>query len=555
MKESPEDEKRFEILEAYVHRLQTDESVDCEEVLRDHPEMQSTFHLLEVLDQFAPSAPTDTAQGEDTFHLSGTGQILPCAFGRYELLEEIGRGGMGVVYKARQEDLDRTVAVKMILSSHLASPEHVRRFHVEAKIAARLRHPNIVHIHDVGQLHGQHYFAMEYVEGESLAEKLQRESLDSGAAAQLVATITRAVAHLHRQDLVHRDLKPSNIMLDDQGQPYVTDFGLAKVFSGDSSQTATGVIAGTPSYMAPEQAAGRNKEVGPACDVYSLGAILYELLTGRPPFHEENPLDTLVQVLQREPVLPRKLNPKVSRGLELICLKCLAKQPGERYESADALADDLERFSRGEPLSARPPHVGQLMLRWMRRQPALATRLGAMGLFYSVELYNVYVAQTINIADPESADAAFHWRISAIMAVWATLSIVCQRMLDGPRHTIPARLVWGTLDSILLLVVLLVADGAASPLVIAYPLLIVGSGLWFRERFVWYITATSILSYTILIVDFYCWRTWLQDGFDACYDRHVFFLAGLAIMGMGVATLVHRVRALSRYYGASFRQT
>ncbi len=553
MKESPEDAKRFEILEAYVRRLQTDESVDREEVLRDHPELQSTFHLLEALDEFAPSAPTDTAQGEDTFHLSGTGQILPCAFGRYELLEEIGRGGMGVVYKARQEDLDRTVAVKMILSSHLASPEHVRRFHVEAKIAARLRHPNIVHIHDVGQLHGQHYFAMEYVEGESLAEKLQRESLDSGAAAHLVATIARAVAHLHRQDLVHRDLKPSNIMLDDQGQPYVTDFGLAKVFSGDSSQTATGVIAGTPSYMAPEQAAGRNKEVGPACDVYSLGAILYELLTGRPPFHEENPLDTLVQVLQREPVLPRKLNPKVSRGLELICLKCLAKQPGERYESADALADDLERFSRGEPLSARPPHAGQLLLRWMRRQPALATRLGAMGLFYSVELYNVYVSGAINVAEVPT-DAAFHGRISAIMAVWAALSIVCQRMLDSPRHTIPARLVWGTLDSILLLVVLLVADGAASPLVIAYPLLIVGSGLWFRERFVWYMTATSILSYTILIVDFYCWRTWLGDDFDKCYDRHVFFLAGLAIMGMGIATLVHRVRALSRYYGASFRQ-
>ena len=188
---------------------------------------------------------------------------------------------MGVVYKARQKDLDRIVAIKMILASHLASAEHVRRFQTEAQAAARLRHSNIVHIHEVGQCHGQHYFTMEYIEGESLAERIaRRPDRRRTTAARLVSAVARAVDHLHQQGIVHRDLKPSNILLDGDGQPYVTDFGLAKVFVPGSEMTATGVIAGTPSYMAPEQASGRSAEVGPAADVYSLGAILYELLTG-----------------------------------------------------------------------------------------------------------------------------------------------------------------------------------------------------------------------------------------------------------------------------------
>ena len=206
---------------------------------------------------------------------------LPRDFGPYELIREIGRGGMGVVYEARQKGLDRSVAVKMILASHLASPELVRRFQAEAKAAARLRHSNIVHIHEVGQLHGQDFFAMEYIDGQSLAERIAQGPVDVPTAVRLVATVARAVEHLHQQGIVHRDLKPSNILLDSDGQPYVTDFGLAKVFVAGSDMTATGVIAGTPSYMAPEQASGRRAEIGPATDVYSLGAILYELLDRR----------------------------------------------------------------------------------------------------------------------------------------------------------------------------------------------------------------------------------------------------------------------------------
>ena len=258
-------------------------------------------------------------------------QDLPRDFGPYELLEEIGRGGMGVVYKARQKALDRIVAVKMILATHLASPEHIRRFQVEAWAAARLRHANITQIHDVGQHHGQHYFTMEYIEGESLAQRIARQRLSFDAIVRLLSIVARAVDHLHAQGVVHRDLKPSNILLDRDDQPYVTDFGLAKVFVPGSEATATGVIAGTPSYMAPEQASGHSSEVGPATDIYSLGAILYELLTGEPPFRQENPLDTLLDILGREPRYPRQLNPRVPHGLELICLKCLAKSPADRY--------------------------------------------------------------------------------------------------------------------------------------------------------------------------------------------------------------------------------
>ena len=467
---------------------------------------------------------------------------LPRDFGPYELIREIGRGGMGVVYEARQKGLDRSVAVKMILASHLASAELVRRFQAEAKAAARLRHSNIVHIHEVGQLHGQDFFAMEYIDGQSLAERIARGPVDVPAAVRLVATVARAVEHLHQQGIVHRDLKPSNILLDSDGQPYVTDFGLAKVFAPGSEMTATGVIAGTPSYMAPEQALGRRADVGPATDVYSLGAILYELLTGVPPFRAESPLDTLMEVLSGDPAMPRTLNSHIPRGLELICLKCLAKEPHERYASAAALADDLDRFARGEVLQVRPPTLPQRFWSWTRRQPALASRLGAGGLFYVVESVTYY---STSLSDP-----TFHEQVSLVVALWIAASIVCQQLLGSRRWSIPACFVWGTLDSLALLAVLLRGGyGAASALVVGYPLIIVASGLWFRVRFVWFITFLSLVSYGVLVIDFYCWRPELHKGMYAGYDRHVIFALAMLIIGAVVAYLVQRVRTLSSFYG------
>ncbi len=529
-----DDPQRLDLLDDYLMQLQAGLRPDRAALLREHPELASSLKCIEALEGLAPPAAEIDSLLADV-------PEMPRNFGPYELLEEVGRGGMGVVYKARQIDLDRVVAIKMILASHLASPEHIRRFQIEARAAARLRHSNIVHIHEVGQCHGQHYFTMEHIEGESLAERLARQPLAVEEIVRLVSTVARAVEHLHSQGIVHRDLKPSNILLDCENQPYVTDFGLAKVFTPGSEATATGVIAGTPSYMAPEQAAGRNAEVGPAADIYSLGAILYELLTGEPPFRRESPLDTLLDILSREPRLPREINARVPRGLELICMKCLSKSPTDRYASAAALADDLERYVQGEPLAVRPPHLGQRIYQWVRRQPALASRLGALGVFYLVEIGNYHYG---------TVDWAFHLRITSLAAAWALVSIVCQQFVGYQRLAVPARFVWGMLDSILLLIVLLfVADGAASALIVGYPLLIAGSGLWFHVRFVGVMTVLSLISYGILVVDFYCWRLNLQDHFDTSYARHILFALSLIVLGAIVAGLVQRLRMLSNFYG------
>ena len=534
------------LLDDYLARLQAGEVPDREKLLREHPDLASALEVLETLEDVAPSPPVGAAPSEnETPDASSTLGELPRPFGQYELLGEIGRGGMGVVYKARQAGLDRSVAIKMILASHLASPEHVRRFQAEAKAAARVQHSGIVHIHDVGQLHGQHYFAMEYIEGESLAQRIAEKPLDLKSAVRLLATVARAVEHLHQQGIVHRDLKPPNILLDTAGEPCLTDFGLAKVFAPDSEITATGVIAGSPPYMAPEQAAGRSRDVGPATDIYSLGAILFELLTGQPPFRRDNPLDTLMEVLSREPMLPRRLNPRVPRELELICLKCLAKSPADRYSSAGALADDLESFARGEALQVRPPHLGQRLWGWTRRQPALASRFAALGLFYTASVVVVTLKYFLKGIAP---DGNFQGKIAVLLGIWAAVSIICQRLHDSQRWSIPSRFIWGTLDSLLLLAVLRAADGLASPLVVGYSLLIVGSGLWFRVRFVWFMTALSLVSYVILIFDFYRWRPELRQGFDTDPDRHVINLIALMLLGLAVAYLVHRVRTLSSFY-------
>ena len=275
-------------------------------------------------------------------------------FGDYELLTEIARGGMGVVYRARQLSLDRVVALKMILAGRLANDEEVARFKTEAGAAARLRHPNIVPVYDCEAYDGQHFFTMEYIEGISLDQKLAHGPLACKTAARYVRLLARAVGYAHKQGILHRDLKPSNILIDFADEPHITDFGLAKRLGPASSgQTRTGAVLGTPSYMSPEQAQGKSNELGPEADVYSLGAILYELITGRPPFRAETPLDTVMQVIDHQPVPPRLLNPKIDHDLETICLKCLEKDPKMRYASAEELGEDLQRYGDGDSISAR----------------------------------------------------------------------------------------------------------------------------------------------------------------------------------------------------------
>ncbi len=274
----------------------------------------------------------------------------------YEILGVLGRGGMGVVYKARHLRLQRLVALKVILAGGHASDAELARFRTEAEAVARLRHPNVVAIYDVGEYDGRPYLALEYVAGGSLAARVGDTPLPPAEAAALVRTLAGAVQAAHDAKVVHRDLKPANVLLAEDGAPKITDFGLAKKLD-DAGQTATGAVVGTPSYMAPEQAGGKAKEAGPAADVWALGAVLYKLLTGRPPFQAATTMDTLVQVLADEPVPPRRLNPAVPRDLETVCLKCLEKDPPRRYGSAEALGADLERYLAGEPVQARSANL------------------------------------------------------------------------------------------------------------------------------------------------------------------------------------------------------
>jgi eukaryotic-like serine/threonine-protein kinase len=290
----------------------------------------------------------------------------------YEILERIGHGGMGVVYKARHEKLGRVVALKVVLAGGHACAADLARFQAEARAVAQLQHPNVVQLFDSGVHNGLPFLTLELVSGGSLAERLGGTPMQPRDAAALVERLARGVHYAHQNGVVHRDLKPANVLLAPDGTPKVTDFGLAKRAEAGSGLTASGAVLGTPSYMAPEQAGGQSKHVGPPADVYALGAILYECLTGAPPFRGPTPLDTMLQGVSKEPVPPTQLQPQVPRDLETIALKCLRKEPGKRYASAEALAEDLRRFQGGEPIKARPVGRVERAVKWVKRRPAVA---------------------------------------------------------------------------------------------------------------------------------------------------------------------------------------
>jgi eukaryotic-like serine/threonine-protein kinase len=297
------------------------------------------------------------------------------SFNDYEILAEIAQGGMGVVYKARQLRLNRIVALKTIRAGEFANQEEIRRFYTEAQAAAHLQHPNIVSIHEVGENQGYHFFSMEYVEGQSLSQRIHDGPLTPRRAADYVRTIASTIHYAHECGILHRDLKPSNILIDQHDQPHVTDFGLAKLCKGDSDRTLSGTVLGSPGYMPPEQAQGRTREISARSDIFSLGAILYELLCGEPPFRAPTPYEMLKQVIESDPVPPRQKNPKIPRDLETICLKCLEKRPAKRYSTAREMADELGRFLNYETIMARPIGSVEKLWRWSLRKPAIAALL------------------------------------------------------------------------------------------------------------------------------------------------------------------------------------
>ena len=582
-----------EQLDQYLSALQANDRQRCQQLLMAQPLLREYAEAFELLDNFSPDirfantvwdslngiAPKSTSEGDlaaaQTMVLDPTAPpprvdlqvVLPDRriFGRFELIDELGRGGMGVVYRARQLDLDRVVAVKMILVNRLANEADIRRFYQEAKAAGRLSHRHIVSIHEVGEHHGQHYFSMDCIDGPSLADLLAqgpaakndshsdlRQSalsfdgsdprhkpagkdalLTFEQVARILRDVARAVGYLHANGIIHRDLKPSNILLSEDGQPYLTDFGLAKCRTPDAENTNSGMIIGTPLYMSPEQAAGKGATVGPSSDIYSLGAILYQALTGRPPHYGSSPMRTIMRVIETEPELPRSINFNAPRELEAICWRCLDKNPAKRYATAEDLADDIERYLRGEPVQARSTGMVHRFRRWLRRDPALASRWGAL---FGASMILFVSLQT----DAISADK--HWYFQRLLAIWAISASLFQAAVKQRSIARVARFTWLASDAAFLTRLLIVSEHPVGPLVVTYPMLIAAAGLFFHEELVYFMTSVSLISYAILL--------WYVPSEASPPHYCLTFAAVLIVIGLVVAHQVHRIRNISRHFDA-----
>ncbi len=372
-----------------------------------HDPSPTTDHVPAPL----PEAPNETvtlqpSPGEPRDDSSAAPAEPPPSIPGYEIEAVLGRGGMGVVYKARHLALKRTVALKMVLAGGHAGPRELARFRIEAEAAARLQHPNIVQIHEVGEAGGHPYCALEFVEGGNLADRIGGKPMPAREAAKLVETLARAMQLAHSRNVVHRDLKPANILLTADGMPKITDFGLARQLDSDSGETQAGAVMGTPSYMAPEQASGLAHEAGPPADVYALGAILYECLAGRPPFKGKTIVETLDQVRTQEPAPPSRWQAGLPLDLETICLKCLRKEPEKRYASAAELADELVRYQQGEPILARPVGRIERAVKWVKRNPVVTAMAAAVVLALAVGAtvsYLKYLEAKVEAAKAEKA--------------------------------------------------------------------------------------------------------------------------------------------------------
>ncbi|WP_158261234.1 MULTISPECIES: serine/threonine-protein kinase [Pirellulaceae] len=490
----------------------------------------SPLHEHLAVDNLTPA--TVDLDPEKTVHSSRRADRVESVPG-YELIDELGRGGMGVVFKARQLSPDRVVAVKMILSGQFASAQEIQRFRAEAEAAANLSHAGIVPIYEVGHHQGRHFFSMGYVEGRSLADVIRQGGLTPEQIAELVLEIAQAMAHAHSMGIVHRDLKPSNILIDADGHPRVTDFGLAKRMDGNSEMTYSGQILGSPGYMAPEQAAGKNHQIDQATDIYGLGAILYALLTGKPPFAATNILEAIDQICTVNPVSPRKLNWSVPRPLETICLKCMHKTPAARYRSMKELAADLQSYLQHEPIRAKPLGMGERIIYWARRKPGLASTLACVLLFFIYHVISSYILHEPVSARPWFRVASVLFAIAFSVAAW-----FFQRMYEKPSTRNAAIYAWMTWNFVLLTGLLFLVHGAASPLSLIYLLLVAASATLYEKGLVGYTMTLAAAGYlTHVIVG----ATLRPVGYVDFFDATVMMMS-ILILGMIQYFVVRRIR-------------
>jgi serine/threonine-protein kinase len=429
------DQELAELLSLAEDALQRGEPRELEELCQQHPEHAEELRLLLATARVAEMA-GDQYRQESRGDAKGATHLelsLPLYLGDYELIEEIGRGGMGVVFRARQVSLDREVAVKMISRGPLASDQERARFQAEARAVAQLDHPGIVPVYDVGELDSRPFFSMKLIEGETLSQRISRGPLAAEEAVGLLVQVCRAVDYAHQNGLLHRDLKPSNILIDDSGQAHVMDFGLAKRIDDTGELTRSGAVLGTPAYMAPEQAAGHRGEVSAASDVYSLGSVLYSALTGRPPFQAATAVDTLLLLLEQEPLPPRVLNPGIDRDLEMIVLRCLQKPVDLRYSSAAQLADDLQAYLNDEPISARSGRFAHVVARWLKEthHATVLEKWGLLWMWHSLVLLLVcMLTNLLHWKDVESRWIYFIlWTVG--LGTWAVVFWTIRRRM-GP---------------------------------------------------------------------------------------------------------------------------